>query len=339
MPRFELLSGRAASDPHVDQPQLSRRDVIRGTAASAAAVCTPLLHTISRAEAAEKADILQLDVDCHSHIWTPDIKKYPLKEGTTKKDLTPPSFTTEQLLAIARRNGVGRVVLIQHHLFYGWDNSYIIDAAREHPGVFAVVGMVDDRCKNPDDQMRRLLKQRVTGFRITSWIHGKEKWLEGPGMAAMWRCAAETRQNMCCLIDPHDLPAVTGMCRKFPDTPVVIDHFARIGIDGKIRDHHVKQLCALAKFKNTRVKVSAFYALGKKQPPYTDLVPMIRRLYEAFGAKRLMWGSDSPYQLEGGNTYEASIDLVRKRLDFLSDSDRQWLLRRTAEETFFRQLG
>jgi predicted TIM-barrel fold metal-dependent hydrolase len=129
------------------------------------------------------------------------------------------------------------------------------------------------------------------------------------------------------------------MCSKFPDTPVVIDHFARIGVDGKIRDEQVKQLCALAKFKNTYLKVSAFYALGKKQRPYTDLIPMIRRTYDAFGPKRLMWGSDSPYQLDGENTYEASIDLVRKGLKFLTDSDRQSLLRDTANKVFFSQLS
>lgn len=280
-----------------------------------------------------------MDVDCHSHIWTPNTKKYPLKEGTTNKDLAPPSFTTDELLAVARRNGVGRVVLIQHHVFYGWDNSYMIDAAREHPGTFAIVGMVDDHSKNPDEQMRRLLKQRVTGFRITPRIYGKQKWLDGPGMSAMWRCAAETRQNMCCLIDPHDLPGVRRMCAKFPDTPVVIDHFARVGVDGKIRDEQVEQLCALAKFKNTHLKVSAFYALGKRQPPYTELIPMIRRVFEAFGPERLMWGSDSPYQLDGENTYEASIDLVRNGLKFLTDSDRKSLLRDTANNVFFSQLS
>ena len=47
------------------------------------------------------------------------------------------------------------------------------------------------------------------------------------------------------------------MCQKNPETPVVIDHFARIGVDGVIRDKHLKQLCNLAKHKNTYVKISA----------------------------------------------------------------------------------
>lgn len=62
---------------------------------------------------------------------------------------------------------------------------------------------------------------------------------------------------------------------------------------------------------------------------------MIKRLYEAFGPQRLMWASDSPYQLQGGNNYRASISLIRDKLDFISAEDRQWLLAKTAERVFF----
>jgi hypothetical protein len=53
-------------------------------------------------------------VDAHSHIWPPEVDKYPLAPGLTKKDLDPPSFTDEELMKLARPEGVGRVVLIQH---------------------------------------------------------------------------------------------------------------------------------------------------------------------------------------------------------------------------------
>jgi predicted TIM-barrel fold metal-dependent hydrolase len=274
-------------------------------------------------------------IDAHAHIWTPDLSAFPLAPGATKADLDPPSFTTEELLAVAKSVGVDRVVLIQHHKFYGWDNGYMIDAARRHPQTFRIVGMVDDAAADPAAAMRRLLKQRVTGFRITPAIHGRDRWLASDGMAAMWRCAAETRQPMCGLIDAVDLPAIDAMCQQFPDTPVVIDHFARIGVDGEIRDADVARLCGLARHKHTFVKLSAYYALGKKHPPYTDLVPMIRRVFEAFGPQRLMWASDAPYQMQGGNSYAASLALVRDGLDFLRGDDRDGLLRKTAENVFF----
>jgi predicted TIM-barrel fold metal-dependent hydrolase len=277
-------------------------------------------------------------IDAHSHIWPPDVDKYPLAPGKTKKDLDPPSFTDDELMKVARPEGVGRVVLIQHSVYHLWDNSYLVDAVKRHPKAFRVQGMVDDHKPEPGAAMKKLLPQGVTAFRITPFVRARDKqpkWLDTPGMAEMWATGAKTRQAMCLLINPADLPAADAMCEKHPDTPVVIDHFARIGADGEIRDDDVKALCRLARHKHAHVKVSAFYALGKKKPPHDELIPMIRRLLDAFGPKRLMWASDSPYQLQGVNTYKASISLVRDRLDVLSKADREWLLAKTAEAVFF----
>ncbi len=317
-----------------DSPiKITRRDAVRDSGATVLGI--GLLCAADSALAVDK--IAPRYVDCHSHIWTPDTRSYPLAKGQTKDDLDPPSFTINELLKVARANSVAKVVLIQHQIFYGWDNSYMTDAAEQHKGVFSVVGMVDDRKPHPDVAMRKLLDKQVRGFRITPRIYGKDKWLDGPGMAAMWKCGADTGQAMCCLVNPEDLPSVERMCRQFPDTTVVIDHFARIGVDGKIRASDLKLLCRLAKFKHTFVKISAFYALGKKAPPYRDLVRMIRTMLDAFGPERCMWGSDSPYQLVGNHTYKASITLVRDHLNFLSATDRQQLLAKTAERVFFNR--
>lgn len=276
-------------------------------------------------------------IDAHSHIWPPETDKFPLVGGLTKKDLDPPSFTDDELMALARPEGVGRVVLIQHSVYHLFDNSYLVDAVRRHPKLFRVVGMVDDHQPGAEAAMKKLLPQGVTGFRITPLIR-KDKpaeWLDTPGMIEMWKAGAETRQAMCCLINPSDLPRVDTMCAAHPDTPVVIDHFARIGIDGQMRENDLANLCRLARHKHTSVKISAYYALGQKKPPHRELIPMIKRLYDTFGPQRLMWASDCPYQIQGVNNYKDSISLVRDRLDFASAEDRQWLLAKTAEKVFF----
>lgn len=103
---------------------------------------------------------------------------------------------------------------------------------------------------------------------------------------------------------------------------MIIDHLARIGADGAIRDADVDQLCAMAKHKKVMLKVGAFYALGKKEPPYDDLAPLIKRAVTAFGPKRCMWESDCPFQVQDEHTYKASVDLVLRRLDFLSAEER-----------------
>jgi predicted TIM-barrel fold metal-dependent hydrolase len=61
---------------------------------------------------------------------------------------------------------------------------------------------------------------------------------------------------------------------------------------------------------------------------------MIRRLLDSYGTQRLMWASDSPYQLTSPNSYASSVALVRDLLDFLSDAERRQLLRTTAESAY-----
>jgi predicted TIM-barrel fold metal-dependent hydrolase len=151
----------------------------------------------------------------------------------------------------------------------------------------------------------------------------------------MFAAGARNNQAMSCLIGPDALPELDRMCAAYPDTPVIIDHLCRIGADGVLRAEDIERLCGMAKHKKVFLKIGGFYALGKKQPPYTDLAPLIQKAITAFTPRRCMWESDSPFQVQGDHTYQASIDLVRQRLDFLTADDKEWLLRRTAEAVFF----
>jgi predicted TIM-barrel fold metal-dependent hydrolase len=211
----------------------------------------------------------------------------------------------------------------------------MLDSIAKHPGVFRGVAVIDEQQIGACDEMRRLATQGVRGFRLYTDKRTAESWSDSAAMKAMWSCGAETGQAMCLLADPDALPAIHRMCERFPQTRVVIDHFARIGMRGDVQAADVDQLCRLADFEHTFVKTSAFYALGKKRPPYTDLGPLVRRLRDAFGAERLMWASDCPYQVQEGHSYADSIALIRDRLDFLSASDKEWMLRKTAERVFF----
>ena len=272
-------------------------------------------------------------IDAHSHIWTPDTGHYPLAPGFRRANMEPASFTVQELLERAKPSGVNRVVLIQMS-FYGYDNSYLLDAIKMYPGTFSGVAVIDQNAHHPEAQMKGLKGQGVRGFRIYPKDMPIDRWLDGDGLQAMFKAGGEENLAMCCLIDPNALPALGRACQKFPETPVVIDHLCRIGVSGKIDSAEVKALCDMARHKKATVKVSAFYALGKKKPPYIDLGPLIKQVYEAFGPERLMWATDCPYQVVD-HSYQQSIDLVLHGLDFLTAGDKEWILRKTAEKAFF----
>ena len=276
--------------------------------------------------------------------------------------MNPRSFTAEELLAICRPAGVGRVNLIQMSFYNprpgiemssqngtGFDNSYMLDMIKLYPDRFVGTAVIDPSGPDPAGLMRDLRPKGVRAFRIRpddpvgKAEPGRSRaprlpparWLEPPGYASMFAESSKNGQALSCLINPDAFAEVDRMARRFPEAAVIIDHLGRIGAGGTIDPSDVDALCALAKHPRVLVKVGAFYALGKKAPPYLDLAPLIKRVVQAFGAERCMWESDCPFQVVR-DSYADSLDLVRTRLDFLTADQKDWILRRTAERVFFR---
>jgi predicted TIM-barrel fold metal-dependent hydrolase len=281
-------------------------------------------------------------IDAHVHVWTPDTAHYPLAAGYRKEDMQPPSFTPKDLFEHTKPAGVTRINLIQMS-WYGFDNSYLTHMISLYEGTFVGTAVIDPAGRDPERLMKELVGKKVRAFRIYPGLErgtkpnagSGERWLQAEGYDRMFKAGARNNQAMSCLINPDALPDLERMCKKYPDTPVIIDHLCRIGADGTIRDRDVDALCALAKHPRVLVKIGAFYALGKKKAPYTDLGPLIQKVVEAFGARRCLWESDSPFQVVDGHRYQDSIELIRSKLTFLSADDRAWLLGKTAEKFLF----
>lgn len=280
-------------------------------------------------------------IDAHVHVWTDDTIHYPLAHGFKPDDMKPKRFTPEDLFKHTKPAGVDRINLIQMS-YYGFDNRYMLDMIALHKNVFCGTAVIDPATDAPDRLMGELAKKGVRAFRIYPGLErgiksneGKgENWLRAAGYDKMFAAAAKNNQAISCLINPDALPEVDRMCRKYPGAPVIVDHLCRIGADGTIRERDATALCDLAKHKKVLVKLGAFYALGEKKPPYTDLGPFIRKVIRAFGVERCMWESDCPFQVVE-HKYADSIELIRNKLDFLNADEKEWLLRQTAETFFF----
>src|SRR6266404_5195286 len=67
--------------------------------------------------------------------------------------------------------------------------------------------------------------------------------------------------------------------------------------------------------------------------PFRDTLPWVKRLYEAFGPDRLLWGTGFPgaTRTENGRpTLQQELDLVRKEIPFFTAADREKILGRNA---------
>jgi len=281
-------------------------------------------------------------VDAHSHLWSSDRTDYPLARGAKEEDVQPKSFGIGEFFEVTRPEGVTRVVGIGHNVHFGTDARYLVDLMKARPGQVAVQAYVDLNA-DPTKQMADLKAQGVAAFRVVLLDPWKDYLPESHPIFRAYEFAGMQRLVVCPLTNASWLAQLDRLSQTFPATTVVIDHFARIGIEGflqqppvpsEINPQDVANLVKLARHPLVNVKISAYYALGHHTPPYDDMIPFIKQLIQAYGPERLMWGSDSPYQLAPGQGYRASIALIRDRLD-VTVPDREWLLRKTAERVYF----
>lgn len=282
-------------------------------------------------------------VDAHVHVWSSDTGQFPYAPGFGPQDLWSPSFDETELIERAEPAGVTRFNLVQM-TWYGLDHSYILKLIHSHPQRFAGTGIVtaltDVGLPDPDRAMQALAEQGIRAFRVRGFssrpagLEG-DHWLDHPSFNAMFRMSAAQNLPLSFLCSPSDFREISRMCGQHPDAPVIIDHVGMLGTARHSTDAEIDALAKLAQHPRTMVKLSAYGALSKEGPPYLDVLPIVRRVLDAFGPDRCMWASDSPGQTTPPHSYEASIALLAEHARFLSESDVDKLLHGTAKHVFW----
>ena len=267
-------------------------------------------------------------VDSHVHVWSDDVDRYPWQP--------PPGFTppdapgsVELLLRLMDESGVSKAVLVQTNN-YGWDHSYVLDCCRRHPERLTVVGLVDPADPDTPHTLEQLVRVGgVRGLRLLPYHTPSDwGWLNHPSLYPLWDKAAELGIPTNLAVRPYQMQALEDMVMRFPGVKVIVDHLGTQNPEESPTFPSAQSLLRLADYPNAYVKVSGFRLSSKGGYPYLDLTELVERTYDRFGAARMMWGSDFPYahQAEGYARALSFVDL----LAFLSASDREWLLGKTA---------
>jgi L-fuconolactonase len=119
--------------------------------------------------------------------------------------------------------------------------------------------------------------------------------------------------------------------RKFDTVRFIIDHCGtgveRATLPNQL-ESTINQLLTYAKYPNVAVKWGHAPRLSRERFPYRDLINQLARVIDAFGVNRLMWASDYTVTVDH-HTYAESLFCLRCA-DQLSESDKEWLLGKTA---------
>ena len=244
----------------------------------------------------------------------------------------------ETLLDQMTRNGVDKAVLIQVNGIY--DNSYAIECMQRFPGRFSVVAVVDPDRPDAPDRLEEWVKQGVEGIRLRPATRSP-----GSDPLAIWRKAADLGIVVSCLgfaIEEFTPPDFENIIKEFSSLNIVMEHLGAVGPffgpgrpDKMVPYDAYGKVLALAQYPNTFMKVPGLGELCPRptpfiQPmPFPEIPPLVEMALEAFGANRLMWGSDFP-PVANREGYRNALRFPMEHVSFKSEEDKEWVFGKTA---------
>jgi predicted TIM-barrel fold metal-dependent hydrolase len=265
-------------------------------------------------------------IDSHVHTWKHD-PEFPFAQGANvpARDAAP-----ETLLGLMKANGVAKTVIIQV-IHYRYDNRFLAHVLKQYPGTFQGVCRVDPLDAAAPDTLSQLTEQGFRGVRISPGNGASGDWLTGPLMPPLWKRCLDLKVPMTVLAAIGRMPQVAQLMEKLPDLTLVIDHMADCPVS---QPQELEKLIALKRFPNVFVKISHTWSLSRQPYPWLDAQELVKRLYDAYGPRRLMWGTDWPIIENSNAKYEQALTVVRDDMKFLNADDKSWLLSKSVERVW-----
>jgi predicted TIM-barrel fold metal-dependent hydrolase len=125
---------------------------------------------------------------------------------------------------------------------------------------------------------------------------------------------------------------ILELLKASPETTMILDHFGFTSLTPEGNNVFHQQLLALAKYPQVVVKISAPFRLND-QAPYTRVkTERFEPLLKAFGADRLMFGTDFPFVLQETPGYAGTKNLVSSWIE--DETIRELIMGGTAQRCF-----
>jgi predicted TIM-barrel fold metal-dependent hydrolase len=222
-------------------------------------------------------------IDAQIHLWS-------------KGAVMPPHRTTPYLLNEALRDMDAAEVhgAIIHPPSWDVDSlALAIEAVRQHPERFAILGRIP--LDEPDKRsLIETWKQHpgMLGLRYTFLRPHMKSWPVDGTMDWLWPAAERLGLPIALMADEF-LPLIGRIAERYRDLRLVIDHFgAAHGKKDREAFVTMPQLLALAKYPNVAVKVTGGPQYVTDNYPFKSLTPRYKAIYDAFGPRRMFWGTD-----------------------------------------------
>ena len=278
-------------------------------------------------------------IDSHQHLWVMSERAYDWIEpsyGVICDDFTP-----ERLAPEIEPSGVTGTVLVQAADTYE-DTFYMLDVAHKYELVQGVVGFIPlERTLEAARALEIFSKDKyfkgvrnLTHNYADKKYESDDKWILRPNVLETLKIVQESGLALDYVaVSAAHLANVAILAEKFPKLKIVIDHFAKPNIAGKVMEPWAGQMSALGKFENVYGKFSGLNTASSVDWKVADWQPYVDHMVEAFGAHRIMMGGDWPVIILMNNyvdVWKAQLSAINK----YSEKDQEWIKSKTATEVY-----
>lgn len=304
--------------------KLTRRDFCRTTLAGLSSVA--LTSQCQQLQAKDEEPQIPI-VDCHTHFFDPTRKEgvpWPSKDDK----LLYRSVLPKEFAELSKPFGVVGTVVVEASSWLE-DNQWLLDLAAKDPFVLGVVGNLTPGTDTFALELARFARNPMyRGFRVNADL--LNQGLDRPEYVRDLRRLIDADLELDVNGGPEMLAVVNRLADKLPELRIVINHLSNVKNDSKKPPADwIAGVNAAAKHPHVFMKVSALVENSRrkgKAPGDTAYYrPILQETWNAFGADRLIYGSNWPVSDYAG-PYSLIVQIVK---DFWKD------LGTTAARKFF----
>ena len=259
----------------------------------------------------------------------------PARPWATEPHGWPPSATGDEMVAAMDAVGVDGAIYVSPFNLYGFDNSYVTQVQRAHPGRFGIVSRVDFEKPDVAEKVAEWKKAPGT-VALRLGMPAEQKLApDNPGIDRMLRAAAsvDLPMNFLCW---GNIDVGTQVIDRHPNTRFVLDHLGIMQPRKKPAPPDVwadlPKVLALAKRPNVVIKISGACTMSHEPYPFNDIWDPLAKIFDAWGFERCLWGTDWTRAFAVVN-YKDAVEPFRLT-DRLSDSERAMLMGGATAKTY-----
>ncbi len=270
-------------------------------------------------------------VDAHHHFWHPARGDYGWMPADDPKLSRPygPSDLLETLCA----TGVERTVLVQAAPSVE-ETEYLLGIADTSPVFAKVVGWIDFEDTGQLDTLKRLAGHpKFVGVRPMIQDLPDDNWMLRPDIQWAFEALVDLDLTFDCLGFPRHLENFHTLLTRYPEMRAVLDHCMKPQIRDGAFDGWAEGMTRLGEETSACCKLSGIVTEADTDWSVPVLQPYVDHVFGAFGAERVMWGSDWPVvrlRLE----YADWFGMCQKLTAALTEAQRRFVFSDTARKFY-----